>query len=264
VLLALTLLPATFARAALRVCADPNNLPFSNRKEQGFENAIARLIAGELGTTVEYTWWAQRRGFVRNTLKAGMCDVIVGVPASFELAATTRPYYRSTYVFVTRRDRNLAIESLDDPRLRALKIGVQLIGDDGANSPPAHALANRGIVEHVTGFPVYGDYAKENPTRAIIDAVAAGTIDVAAVWGPIAGYFMKSAKRNLVARAMTPQIDLPYLPFVFDIAMGVRRGDDALRERLNGILAKRAPEIDAILARYGVPRVDRSARQATR
>ena len=248
--------PLLASTPPLRVCADPNNLPYSNRRGEGFENRIARLVAKELGTTVEYTWWAQRRGFVRNTLKAGKCDVIIGVPASFELTATTRPYYRSSYVFVTRRDRNLQISSFDDARLRQLRIGVQLIGDDGANSPPAHALANRGIVEHIVGIPVYGDYAKKDPSRAIVDAVTSGRVDVAAVWGPIAGYYARHAQ--LALTPVSPQIDLPYLPFVFDISMGVRRGDDDLRARLDAILQRKAPEIDAILREYGVPRVDRT------
>jgi mxaJ protein len=144
-------LTAFAAPPPLRVCSDPNNLPFSNSRGEGFENKIAQLVARDLGTTVSYTWFAQRRGFVRNTLTAGKCDVIVGVPSSFELALTTRPYYRSTYVFVTRRDRRIDVTSLDDPRLRKLKIGVQIIGDDYASSPPAHALANRGIVGNVHG-----------------------------------------------------------------------------------------------------------------
>ena len=240
----------------LRVCSDPNNLPFSNQKLQGFENRIATLIAHDLGTSVSYYWWAQRRGFVRNTLNANKCDVIIGVPSAFELAATTRPYYRSTYVFVTRRDRRLDITSLDDPRLHTLKVGVQMIGDDYASSPPAHALANRGIIRNIVGYSVYGDYSKDNPTRRIVEAVADGEVDVSAVWGPTAGYFIAKSRVPLVARPVTPQIDLPFLPFVFDISMAVRRSDTALRERLNEIIHRRAPEIDAILRDYGVPRVD--------
>jgi mxaJ protein len=242
-------------QAALRVCADPNNLPFSNRRGEGFENKIAELIARELHTTVSYTWFAQRRGFVRNTLNANTCDVILGVPGSFDLALTTRPYYRSTYVFVTRRDRRLDVTSLDDPRLRTLKIGVQMIGDDYASSPPAHALANRGIIGNVSGFMVYGDYREESPVRPIIDAVARGDVDVSVVWGPTAAYFIRSSRVPLVSKPVTPQIDLPFLPFVFDIAMAVRRGDTALRDRLDGILVRREKEIDAILDAYGVPRV---------
>jgi mxaJ protein len=242
------------AAPPLRVCSDPNNLPFSNRRGQGFENKIAQLLARDLGTTVSYYWWAQRRGFVRNTLNAHQCDVIIGVPSSFELALTTRPYYRSSYVFVTRRDRELHIESLDDPQLRTLKIGVQMIGDDYASSPPAHALANRGIVRNVTGYLVYGDYRQESPTRRIVDAVARSEVDVSAVWGPTAGYFVRRSRVPLVVTPVSPQIDVPFLPFVFDIAMAVRRGDTALRDKLDAILVRREREIDAILRQYGVPR----------
>jgi mxaJ protein len=245
------------ASPALRVCADPNNLPYSNSKEQGFENRIASLIARDLRMKVEYTWWAQRRGFVRNTLNAGTCDVIIGVPSSFELTATTRPYYRSSYVFVTRADRKLDIKSFDDPRLRTIRVGVQLIGDDGANSPPAHALSNRGIVTNVVGYPVYGDYSTDAPARRIVDAVAQGDVDVAVVWGPIAGFFMPRTKVKLVAVPVSPAIDLPYLPFVFDMSVGVRRGDEALKEKLEAVLDARRSEIATILRDYGVPRVDR-------
>ena len=240
----------------LRVCSDPNNLPFSNQRGEGFENQLAQLIARDLGMRVEYFWWAQRRGFVRNSLKAEKCDVIVGVPSSFELALTTRPYYRSSYVFVTRRDRKLGIVSLDDARLHSLKIGVQIIGDDYANTPPAHALSNRGIVGNVSGYLVYGDYAKESPVRTIIEAVAKRDVDVAIVWGPTAGYFAQRSAIPLTLSPVQPQIDLPYLPFVFDISMGVRRSDSALKDRIDAILEKRRVEIDAILRRYGVPRVD--------
>lgn len=247
---------AVAAPAPLRVCSDPNNLPFSNQRGEGFENRIAQLIARDLNTTVSYYWFAQRRGFVRNTLNANKCDVIIGVPSSFELAATTQPYYRSSYVFVTRRDRKLDISSLDDPRLRKLRIGVQMIGDDYASSPPAHALANRGIVKNVAGFMLYGDYRQESPVRRIVDAVADGEVDVSAVWGPQAGYFMRRSRVPLVAHPVTPQIDLPFLPFVFDISMAVRRGDTQLKDRLDAILDRRRAEIDAILRDYGVPRVD--------
>lgn len=245
------------ARAAtppLRVCADPNNLPFSNEKLEGFENRIADLIARDMGRSVEYTWWAQRRGFVRNTLNAGNCDLIVGVPASFDLTAVTNPYYRSSYVFVTRRDRNLHIESYDDPILRKLRIGVQLVGDDGANPPPVHALGNRGIRGNLKGYSVFGDYRQPNPPAQIIDAVANGEVDVAIVWGPLAGYFAKRQPVALDIKPVSPQIDLPFLPQVFDIAMGVRREDKVFRDSLDVILEKEKPAIAAILDSYGVPR----------
>jgi mxaJ protein len=239
---------------ALRVCSDPNNLPFSNQREEGFENKIARLIARDLGASkVTYYWHAQRRGFVRNTLNAHKCDVILGVPSSFEMALTTRPYYRSGYVFVTRRDRRIDIDSLDDPRLRKLRIGVQMIGDDYASSPPAHALANRGMTGNVVGYSVYGDYATPNPPRNVVDAVAKKEVDLSAVWGPTAGYFAKKSSVPLVVTPFTPEIDLPFLPFVFDISMAVRRGDTALRDKLDRIIEKREHEIAAILREYGVP-----------
>jgi mxaJ protein len=237
----------------LRVCSDPNNLPFSNQKQQGFENRLAELVARDLGAKVTYYWFAQRRGFVRNTLGANKCDVIMGVPSSFEMALTTRPYYRSGYVFVTRRDRKLGIRSLDDPRLRKLKIGVQMIGDDYASSPPAHALANRGMTRNVVGYSVYGDYTQDSPTRHIVDAVAKREVDLSAVWGPTAGYFARRSSVPLAVTLFTPEIDLPFLPFVFDISMAVRRGDTELRDRLDRIIEKRHAEIGTILRQYGVP-----------
>ena len=179
----------TRAPAALRVCADPNNLPFSNNRGEGFENRLAAMLAQDLGMRVEYTWWAQRRGFVRQTLDAGECDIVMGMPAGFGRVETTRPYYQSTYVFVSRRDRALGLRSLDDERLKHLRIGVQIIGDDFANSPPAHALSARNIVRNVVGYSVLGDYSRPNPPARIVEAVAAGDVDVALVWGPLAGYF---------------------------------------------------------------------------
>jgi mxaJ protein len=243
----------------LRVCADPNNLPFSDSAGTGFENRLASMVAGEMNARVTYTWWAQRRGFVRNTLNARECDVLMGVPTQFEPTAVTRPYYRSAYVFVSRRDRALGIRSLDDSALRHLKIGVQLVGDDYANAPPAHALANRGIVENVRGFNVQGDYRRPAPPARIIDAVASGDIDVAIAWGPLAGYFASREPVPLDVVPVSPQIDPPALPLAFDVSMGVRRGDKALRDTLNAILTRRRTSIDSLLAVYGVPVVERAS-----
>jgi mxaJ protein len=240
---------------ALRVCADPNNLPFSNERGEGFENKIAELIARDMGARVEYTWWAQRRGFFRNTLKAGLCDLVTGVPSGLEMAQTTAPYYRSTYVFVYRKASGLDVRSFDDPVLRKVKIGVQMIGDDFSNAPPAHALTNRHIVENVRGYTVYGDYSKPNPPADIIGAVARGEVDVAVVWGPLAGYFAPRQKTALAVVPVSPQVDRPFLPFVYDIAMGVRRGDNAFREEIEEVLERRREEIGRILDKYGVPRV---------
>ena len=249
------LLAASVPARVLRVCSDPNNLPFSNQRLEGFENRLAELVAREMDAEVSYTWWAQRRGFLRGTLNAGKCDVVMGIPASYELALATRPYYRSTYVFVYRKDRGIAVRSFDDPVLKKLRIGVQMIGDDGNNAPPAHALANRGIIGNVTGYTVYGDYSQPNPPARIVEAVAKGDIDVAVVWGPLAGYFAPRQKVPLEIVPVSPQIDMPFLPFVFDISMGVRRGDTKLQAELDGILERRRPEIEALLNRYGVPQV---------
>jgi len=239
----------------LRVCADPNNMPFSNQRGEGFENKIVEIVARELNATVSYVWWAQRRGFIRNTLKAGLCDVIPGTPANLEMLRTTVPYYRSSYVFVTRAD-GPDVSSFDDVRLRDEDIGVQLIGDDGANSPPVAALARRGIAGRLHGYLVYGDYATTNWPSRIIDAVAAGDIDIAIAWGPMAGYFADRQSVTLRITPVSPRIDGPLLPMIFDISMGVRREDDVFRGELDAALAKHRNEIDAVLADYHVPRLD--------
>jgi mxaJ protein len=239
----------------LRVCADPNNLPYSNDKQQGFENEIAALVARDLNARVAYTWWPQRRGFVRQTLRRGDCDVIMGIPSNFDQALPTQSYYRSSYVFVTRADHHLGITSFDDPRLKKLKVGVQMIGNDHVNSPPAHALAKCGIINNVSGYTVYGDYRSQAPGRDIVDAVVNGKVDVAVVWGPQAGYFARQENVALDIVPVSPQIDLPFLPFVFDISMGVRRGDNALRDQLDQEIEKRRADIERILDHYGVPRV---------
>lgn len=241
--------------AVLRVCADPNNLPFSNARGEGFENRIAQLVARDLGARVDYTWWPQRRGFFRETIRAGKCDVVVGVPTSLEMVAATRPYYRSTYVFVWRRDRGLNVRSFDDPVLKTLHIGVQVAGDDGANMPPVHALANRGVVGNLKGYTLYGDYSKPNPPVDIMDGLVNREVDMAIVWGPLAGWYAKRSSTPLVIVPVHPQIDPPFLPFVYDISMGVRRGD-TLGTRLNDIIVRRQAEIGRILDDYGVPRAE--------
>lgn len=256
---------AAHERSLLRVCADPNNLPFSNAAEEGFENALAQLVARDLGRTVAYTWWPQRRGFIRTTLRAGVCDVVMSIPTAFELALPTRPYYRSTYVFVSRAGRRLNVRSLDDPRLRRLRVGVHAIGDDYANVPPAQALASRGIIRNVRGYSIYGDYSRPDPPAALIDAVVRGEIDVAIAWGPLAGFFAARAGEPLSIAAVSPEVDLPFLPLVFDIAMGVRRGDEALRDALDEVILRRRAEIHALLEQFHVPLLGRrlSAASAT-
>jgi mxaJ protein len=258
------ILPIVHAAAPpLRVCADPNNLPFTNQRGEGFENRIAELLARDLHTHVEYTWWAQRRGFLRNTLNAGRCDVVIGLPSGIDAAITTQPYYRSTYVFVTRRARHLDIRSFDDPRLKTLRIGVPMVGDDGANAPPAHALARRGIVANVVGYNVYGDYRQESPPSQLIAAVARGDVDVAAAWGPLAGFF---AARQAVPLRVTPvapppRMEAMRLPVAFDISMATRRGDGARHAMLDAFITRRRAQIDRILAEFHVPRVEPRATQ---
>jgi quinoprotein dehydrogenase-associated probable ABC transporter substrate-binding protein len=243
----------------LRVCADPNNLPFSDSQARGFENKLADLVARELGKSVSYVWWAQRRGFVRNTLKAGVCNVIMGVPAHYDLVETTRPYYRSSYVFVSRADRDISISSLADPSLRALKIGVHLIGDDGMNTPPAHALGELGVVENVVGFTLYGDYRQDSPPARLIEAVAKGDVDIAAAWGPLAGYAALHSPVPLRVTPITETQRFAPLKFSFAIAMGVRKGDEALRRQLDDVLQRKGNEIAALLASFGVPSVPEPA-----
>jgi mxaJ protein len=243
-------------RRVLRVCADPNNLPFSNDREEGFENRLAELVARELDAEVRYTWWPQRRAFLRNTLRAGKCDVVMGVPSSYELVLATRPYYRSTYVFVHRADAGIRVASFDDPALRELRIGVHLVGDDGANTPPAHALSARGMIHNVRGFLLYGDYSQANPPARILDAVVAGEIDVAVVWGPLAGYFAPRLGVPLTIVPVSPQIDVPFLPQVYDMSVGVRRESPALAQELDAVLIRRRAEVRALLEAYGVPLVE--------
>jgi quinoprotein dehydrogenase-associated probable ABC transporter substrate-binding protein len=237
----------------LRVCADPNNLPFSNERRDGFENRIAALLAKDMGTTVEFSWRPQMRGFVRKGLKAGACDVYMGVPASFGPLLTTAPYYRSTYVIVYRTKSRVHVRSLDDSALRSLKVGVHMIGDDYQNTPPAQALAMRGIVQNVRGYPIVGDYSKPNPQAEILESLERGEIDVAIVWGPFAGYFAKRSPTPLTIVPVTPTRDPSGQTFAFDIAMGVRRTDTALARTLDTLLVRERPAIHKILSDYGVP-----------
>ena len=229
--------------SVLRVCADPANLPFSNIEQQGFENKIADLVARDFKAKVAYTWLPQRMGFVRNTLKRGDCDVIIGIPANYEQAAATQPYYRSSYVFVTRKGAP-RVESLDDPALRNMRIGVEL------QSPAVQALTARKLIDNMRGYPILGD-----GPRDLVRAVARGDVDLAIVWGPKAGYYARQQSAALDIVPVSPQIDVPFLPFVFDISMGVRRGDAKLKERLDAEIERRRPEIERILDSYGVPRV---------
>jgi mxaJ protein len=249
-------------RRVLRVSADPNNLPFTNDRMEGFENKIAELLARELDADLRYTWRAQRRGFFRSTLSEGECDLIMGVPSTSERALTTAPYYRSSYVFVTRKDREMTIRSFDDRALKGLKIGVQLIGDDGTNTPPAHALAARGLVDNLVGYTVYGDYEQENPPARIIDGVRKGEVDIAVVWGPLAGYFARRGGIELAIISAEPEQDRTGLPLAFDIALGVRKGDEKLKGQLDEILSRKRDEVGKILDDFDIPRASSPAKPA--
>jgi mxaJ protein len=246
------------ARDALTVCADPNNLPFSNQAREGFENKIAELIAKELHRPVEYVWWAQRRGYVRNTLNEAKCDLWPGVATGADRLATTRPYYRSTYVFVARADSKLSGLTLDAPRLRTLSIGVQMIGSDANNTPPAHAIASRGILDNVHGFMLYGNYALPNPAANIMSAVENREVEVAMVWGPLAGYFAHRSRVPLTVYPVTPATSAGW-PMSFDISMGVQVKNTQLLDQVNTVLAREQAAIDGILRDYDVPRAETDA-----
>jgi mxaJ protein len=240
----------------LTACADPNNLPFSNQGGQGFENKLAQMIASDLHAKLEYVWWAQRRGYVRNTLNERKCDFWPGIGSNVEMVATSRPYYRSTYEFVTRASSNLTGLTLDDPRLKRLKIGVQMVGNDASNTPPAHALAARGVIANVRGYMLYGDYTKPNPPAQIIDAVERGDVDVALVWGPLAGYFAARSPVPLRLEPVTPWFTDNQWPMQFDISVGVQKDDQKLLKQIDRVLSRRSGDIHRLLAAYHVPTVE--------
>jgi mxaJ protein len=231
----------------LVVCADPDNLPFSHQDGSGFENRIAALVARDLGARLVYRWLPLRRGAVRKTLGARLCDVLIGVPADPTGVATTAPYYRSSYVLVTRSDWGAPVFSFDDPRIRKSRIGVPLIGADGAAAPPASALARRGVLDNVKGFPLYG---AEPASQRMVDALVSGEVDIAIGWGPTMGYY---AQRARVPIDFTLAPDETASPESFSIAVAVRDDDRDLREDLNAALDREQPRIDAVLAEYGVP-----------
>jgi mxaJ protein len=237
----------------ITACADPNNLPFSNRAGQGFENKLAEMIAADLHAKLDYVWWAQRRGYVRNTLNETKCDFWPGIGSNVEMVATSRPYYRSTYMFVSRQDENLSGLTLDDPRLKRLRIGVQMVGNDATNTPPAHALARRGIIGNVRGYMLYGDYRKPNPPAEIVEAVERGDVDVALVWGPLAGFFAARSRVPLRLEPVTPWFADMQWPMQFDISVGVQKNNQKLLKEVDHTLTRRSGQIRALLASYHVP-----------
>jgi len=244
---------APAAPPELVVCADPSNLPYSNERGEGFENRIASLLAKDLHATLRYEWNAQRRGFLRRGINGHGCDLLLGVPAGLEGVKTLKPLWTSTYAFVTRRDRDLHIADFDDARLAHLRIGLQAIGNEGDNTPPAASIALRGLTRQVVGFPM--NQESDRSAADLVAAVDAGSVDVAILWGPFAGYFAGRHGDRLDVVPITRDARLPTLVYTFAMAPAVRRGEDAFGERVQAALDRHAPEIRELLVSYGVPLV---------
>jgi mxaJ protein len=246
----------------LHVCSDPNNLPFSNVQQQGFENELARMVGHDLQREVQFLWWPPRARFREKWLKAQRCDLVMGTTAGSEQLETTRPYYRSGYVFVSRRDRHIHVASLSDASLENYRIGAQIIGDDGETVPPAQVLARRGLARNIVAFSLYGDPLSQNPAADIIDAVAQGKVDVAVAWGPMAGYFASHSRVPLELTSIATLSGPAALPMEFSISMGVRKGDDRLRDELNQFIVRHRADIQHLLENYGVPLLDQEDTRA--
>jgi quinoprotein dehydrogenase-associated probable ABC transporter substrate-binding protein len=247
----------------LRVCADPDNLPLSNERGEGYENRIAAKLAHDLGQSVEYTFFPQRMGFVRNTLRQRdeatqryKCDVIVGVPKGYDLTATTQPYMRSTYAMVFRAQGNLEkLESPDDllrlpsEQRRKLRIGIF------ARSPAADWLLRNGMLDQAESYAQQSGDPHENPAGIIERDLVAGKIDLAIVWGPIAGFLVDRHSGQGAWRAVAFKSD-PGIKFDYEISMGVRFGEKEWKDTLDAWIAGHRGEIDTILASYRIPLID--------
>jgi len=232
----------------LRICSDPGNLPFSNKQGQGFENKIADLIADDMGMRATHYWWPAQRGLVRSFLNTGRCDVLIGVPTGYDRVTFTKPYYRTAYAIVYNKARDFSMTSLDDEILKTLKIGVHV------NTPPHDALARRGIIgDQVKAYSLFFDsqYSSEDNEGRVIDDLLANKIDVAIVWGPIAGYYVKKHAAPLTIVPLTGSDTR--LPFTFKISMGVRKRENDLKTRLEAALQHKQSEIHQVLEDYGVP-----------
>jgi mxaJ protein len=239
---------------ALRACADPRNLPFSDEAGEGFENKLAELFAGKLGEPASYTYFPQVIGFVRNTLNALRCDVVMGVAVGDDQVQTTNPYYHTTYALVFKPGNGLdGIESLEDPRLKGERIGIV------AGTPPATVLVQQGLMALAKPYALTFDTRIDSPGRTMINDIAAGQIDAGVLWGPIAGYFAQRATPRLVVVPLLKEQER----MDFRIAMGVRRTDQEWKRRLNRVIAEAQPEIDRILEEYGVPLLDEQGKLMT-
>jgi quinoprotein dehydrogenase-associated probable ABC transporter substrate-binding protein len=237
----------------LRVCADPANLPLSNEKGEGFENRIAELLSRHLGRELAYTWHPQSLGFVRNTLRARLCDLIIGVVATDDLVQNSNPYYRSTYVLVYRKGEADRFGALDGPGAKEARIGVV------ANSPPATLVARLGLLANIRSYQLMTDTRFDQPGRTMIQELAAGTIDMALLWGPIAGWWAQHAPvpLELVALQSDPRTRLR---FDFLISMGIRHAEPEWKQTINDALRELAPDINRILDDFAVPRLDARGR----
>ena len=231
----------------LRVCADPNNLPFSNEKAEGFENKIALLLAEKLHKSVSYTYYPGATGFIRNTLNAHLCDIVIGIPQGNDLVQTTNPYYRTTYAIVTRGGSDLAdLKTLDDPRLKEKGRRIGLV----ASTPPGNLLAANGLLGAVKPYALMVDTRVESPSAAMIADLEKGDIDIAVLWGPFAGYYAKKAAAKLI---VTPIADVQGARMSFRIGFGVRHSDQNWKRDLNQFINENRSALDKILEDYGVP-----------
>ncbi|MEJ2395271.1 MAG: substrate-binding domain-containing protein [Candidatus Thiodiazotropha sp.] len=236
----------------LTVCGDPNHLPFSNKKMEGFENKVAQLIADDLNRTLRYRWWPQTLGFVRNTLQVRHCDLVMGVTSVNELLQNTNPYYRSVYALVYRKDSALNIHTLDDPALKELKLGIV------AGTPPATLLAKYGLLGRVRPYQRTVDTRLFSPATQAVNDVAKGEIDVAVIWGPIAGYAARNQQTPLVVVPLPAKEDS--VPLAFNVSMGIRRRETNWKHELNKELEKLAPRIQQILLEFDIPLLDTNDR----
>ena len=243
-------------RAALRVCSDPANMPFSNEKGEGFENKIAEIVAGELKVPVEYVWFPQATGFIRQTLFAKRCDVVMGYAQGDELVLNTNHYYRSTYALVYRAGSGLdGVDSLADPRLKDKRIGVV------AGTPPGNIMARLGLIERAKPYPLMVDRRHDSPGERMIGDIRSGDIDAGVLWGPIAGYF---AARGGDSLPVVPLLKEPGPPrMAYRITFGVRNLEDDWKRQLNVVITRRQGDIDALLLQFGVPLLDEQSNLIT-
>jgi quinoprotein dehydrogenase-associated probable ABC transporter substrate-binding protein len=240
----------------LRVCADPNNLPFSNEKGEGFENKIAELLAAKLDKTLAYVWYPQATGFVRNTLGAHRCDLIPGFPQGDDLVQTTNPYYRTAYALVIKPDTGLDdLDALADPRLKEKRVGIV------AGTPPATYLAVNGAMRNAKPYPLVVDTRVDSSAQAMMRDLASGEIDVGVLWGPMAGYYAKQANPPMRVKLLLKDTGGPQL--AFRIAMGVRPTDQNWKRLLNRLIGENRAEINRLLIGFGVPLLDENDQPIT-